>query len=187
MMLLKCCTQYVSKFGKLRIGHRTGKCQCSFQTQRRAIQRMFKLLYNCTHFTCQQGHIQNSSSQASAVYEPRTSRCSNWIQKRQRNRRSNCQHLLHHQKSESSRKTTVSALLTMPNPLIVWITTNWKILKQMGIPDHLICLLRNLYAGQEVTVRTRHRMTDWFKIGKEVCQGCILSPCLFNVYAEYIM
>ena len=57
----------------------------------------------------------------------------------------------------------------------------------MGIPDHLTCLLRNLYAGQEATVRTEHEITDWFQIGKEVCQGCILSPCLFNLYAEYIM
>ena len=63
----------------------------------------------------------------------------------------------------------------------------WKILKEMGIPDHLICLLRNLYAGQEATVRTGHGTTDWFQIGKGVCQGCILSPCLFNLYAEYIM
>src|SRR5574339_232906 len=63
----------------------------------------------------------------------------------------------------------------------------WKILKEMGIPDHLICLLRNLYAGQEATVRTGHGTTDWFQIGKRVCQGCILSPCLFNLYAEYIM
>ena len=63
----------------------------------------------------------------------------------------------------------------------------WKILKEMGIPDHLTCLLRNLYAGQEATFRTGHGTIDWFKIGKEVCQGCILSPCLFNLYAEYIM
>ena len=63
----------------------------------------------------------------------------------------------------------------------------WKILQEMGIPDHLTCLLRNLYAGQEATVRTGHGTTDWFKIGKGVCQGCILSPCLFNLYAEYIM
>ena len=63
----------------------------------------------------------------------------------------------------------------------------WKILKQMGIPDHLTCLLRNLYAGQEATVRIRYGTTDWFQIGKGVCQGCILSPCLFNFYAEYIM
>ena len=63
----------------------------------------------------------------------------------------------------------------------------WKILKEMGISDHLTCLLRNLYAGQEATVRTGHETTNWFHIGKGVCQGCILSPCLFNLYAEYIM
>ena len=63
----------------------------------------------------------------------------------------------------------------------------WIILQGMGIPDHLICLLRNLYAGQEATVRTGHGTTDWFQIGKGVCRGCILSPCLFNFYAEYIM
>ena len=67
-----------------------------------------------------------------------------------------------------------------------WITINWKILKEMGIPDHLICLLRNLYAGQEATVRTGHGTTDWFQIGKGIQQGCILSPCLFKLYAEYI-
>ena len=63
----------------------------------------------------------------------------------------------------------------------------WKILKEMGIPDNFTCLLRNLYAGQEATVRTRHETTDWFQIGKAVHQGCIFSPCLFNLYAEYIM
>ena len=63
----------------------------------------------------------------------------------------------------------------------------WKILQEMGIPENLTCLLRNLYAGQEATVRTRHGTIDWFQIGKGVCQGCILSPCLFNFYVEYIM
>ena len=63
----------------------------------------------------------------------------------------------------------------------------WNILKETGIPDHLTCLLRNLYAGQEATVRTGHGTTDWFQIGKGICQGCIFSPCLFNLYAEYIM
>ena len=87
-------------------------------------------------------------------------------------------------KQGSSRKTSISALLTMPKPLTVWITINWKILQEMGIPDHLTCLLRNLYAGQEAT---GHRTTDWFQVGKGVRQGCILSPCLFNFYAEYIM
>ena len=75
----------------------------------------------------------------------------------------------------------------MLKPLIMWITTNWKILKEMGIPDQLTCLLRNLNADQEATVRTGHGTTDWFKIGKAVRQGCILSLCLFNLRAEYIM
>ena len=88
-------------------------------------------------------------------------------------------HLLDHRKR--NRKTSISALLTMPKPLTVWITTNWKILKEMGIPDHLTCLLRNLYAGQEATARTGHGTTDWYQIGKGVHQGCILSHCLFNL------
>ena len=89
-------------------------------------------------------------------------------------------------KQESSRKTSISALLTTPKPLTMWITTNWKILQEMRIPDHLTCLLRNLYAGQEATVGTGHGTTDLFQIVKAVHQGCILSPCLFNLYAEYI-
>ena len=87
---------------------------------------------------------------------------------------------------ENSRKTSTSASLTMLNPLTVE-NKLWNILKEMGIPDHLTCLLRNLYAVQEATVRTGHGTTDWFQIGKGVHQGCILSPCLFNLYAEYIM
>ena len=90
-------------------------------------------------------------------------------------------------KQESSRKTSIFALLTMPKPLTVWITTNWEILKEMGILDHLTCLLRNLCAGQESTVKIGHGTADWFQIGKGVCQGCILSPCLFNLCVEYIM
>ena len=90
-------------------------------------------------------------------------------------------------KQASSRKTSISALLTMPKPSTVWNTRNWKIMKEMGIPDHLTYLLRNLYAGQEATVRTGHGTTDWFQIGKGIRQDCILSPCLFNLYAEYIM
>ena len=89
-------------------------------------------------------------------------------------------------KEESSRKSSSSASLTILKPLIVWITTNFE-KTEKGIPDHLTCLLRNLCAGQEATVRTGHGTTDWFQIGKGVHQGCILSPCLFNSYAEYIV
>ena len=88
---------------------------------------------------------------------------------------------------EFQTKTSTSALLTMPKPLIVWITKSWNILKKMGISDHITCLLRNLCAGQEGTVRTGQVIIDWFQVGKEVCQDCILSSCLFNLYAEYIM
>ena len=77
--------------------------------------------------------------------------------------------------------------MTMQKPLTVCVTTNWKILKEMGILDHLTCLLRNLYAGQEATFRTGHGTTDWFQIGKGVHQSCILSLCLLNLYVEYIM
>ena len=77
--------------------------------------------------------------------------------------------------------------MTTLKALTVWITTNWKILKEIGIPDYLTCLLRNLHAGQDAKVRTGHGKANWFQIGKGVCQGCILSPCLFNFYAEYVM
>ena len=87
---------------------------------------------------------------------------------------------------ESSRKTSISALLTTQS-LCVDHSKLWKILKEMGIPDHLTCLLRNLYAGQEATVRTGHGTTHWFQIGKGVHQGCILSPRLFNLHADPIM
>ena len=88
-------------------------------------------------------------------------------------------HWIHWKKQESSRKTSISALLTMPKPLTVWITNKlWKILKEMGIPDHLTCLLRNVYAGQEATLRTGYGTKDWFQIEKGVCQGYI-----FNLYA----
>ena len=85
--------------------------------------------------------------------------------------------MLDHGKSKSSRKTSISALLTMPKPLTVKDDNElWKILKEMGIPDHLTCLLRNLYVGQEATVRTGRGTTDWFQIGKGVRKGCTLSP-----------
>ena len=85
-------------------------------------------------------------------------------------------------KQESSRKTSISALFDCVDH-----NKLWKILKEMGIPDYLTCLLRNLYAGQEATVRTGRGTADWSQRGKGVHQGCILSPCLFNLYAEYIM
>ena len=102
-------------------------------------------------------------------------------------RGTNCQHQLDHWKSKRVPEKHLFRLYWLWQRL--WLCHNklWKILQEMWIPDHLTCLLRNLYVGQETTVRTGHGTTDWFQIGKGVCQGCILSPSLFNLYAEYIM
>ena len=90
-------------------------------------------------------------------------------------------------KKQEFQKNIYFSFIDYAKPLTVWITTNWKILQEMGISDRLTCLLRNLYAGQEATVRIGHGTKDWFQIRKGVHQGCILSPCLFNFYAEYLM
>ena len=91
-------------------------------------------------------------------------------------------------KQENSRKTSTPVSLPALKPLTMWITKKLlKMLTEMGLPDHLTCLLRNMYTGQEATVRTEHGTTDWLQTGKGVRQGCILSPCLFNFYAKYIM
>ena len=92
------------------------------------------------------------------------------------------------EKAREFQKNSYFYFIDYTKAFTVWITKKmWKILKKMGISDHFTCLLRNLYAGQEATVRTGHGTIDWFQIGKGVCQGCVLSPCLFNLYAEYIM
>ena len=117
----------------------------------RQCQRMFKLPHNCTYFTHQQRNAQNSPSQASTVCEPRTSRCSNWIQKKKRIQRSNCQHPTAHRKSKRSPEKHLFLFVCHDKALTVWISSNWRILQEMIIPDHLTCLLRNQYEGQEAT------------------------------------
>ena len=115
-------------------------------------------------------------------------RCTSWVSKRWRKQRSNCQHPLDHQKSKKFQKNIYFCFIDYAKAFdCVDHNKLWKILKEMGIPAHLTCLLRKLYAGQETTVRTGHGTADCFQIGKGVRQGCILSPCLFNFYAEYIM
>ena len=150
----------------------TGLYKVSFHSNPKEgqCQRMFKLLYNYAHFTCQQGYVQNPSSQALAVLERRTSRSTNCIQKRQRNQTSNSQHSLDHKESKRVLEKKIYFCFIDYTKTFDCVDQNklWETLKEMRIPDHLICLLRNLYAGQEATVRTRHGITDWFKIGKGV-------------------
>ena len=146
---------------------------------------MFKLLQYFTHLTWSKVMLK--------ILQARLQQYMNWelpdVQvgfrkgRRSRDQIANIHWMI--KKAREFQKNIYSASLTMLKTLTVWITTNWKILQEMGITDHLTCLLRNLYAGQEATVR--HGTMKWFQIGKGVYQGCILSPCLFNLYAEYII
>ena len=144
-------------------------------------------LYNCTHFTCLQDFAQNPSSQASGIHEPRISRCTSWIQKRYGNQKSDGQHGSKQTKGIPKKKIYFCFIDYAKTFDYVDYEKPCNILKEMGIPDHHTHLLKNLYAGQEATVRNGHGTIDWFQIWKGVHQGCIVSPYLFNLYAEYIM
>ena len=184
-MLLKCCTQCANKFGKLSSDHRTKKSQFSFQSQRKAMPKNVQ--------TTAQLHSSHMLAKLCSKFS-KPGFSSTWTMNFQMfkldlEKAKEPEIILPTsvgslKRQENSRKTSTSASLTMPKPLTAWITTNWKILQEMGIPDCLTCFLRNLYDGQEATVRTGNGTKDWFQIGKGVCQGCILSPCLFNLYAE---
>ena len=187
-MLWKCCTQYVSKFGKLSSGHRTAKGLFSFQSQRKPMPKYVQ--------TTPQLHSSHMlAKECSKLSKP--SFKSTWTE--------------NFQMFKPGLEKAVEPKIKLPtsagsserwefqkNIYFCFIdyakafdcvdhNKLWKILKEMGILDHLTCLLRNLYASQEATVRTGHGTTDWFQIRKGVHQGCILSPWLFNLYAEYIV
>ena len=153
----------------------------------RQCQRMLKLLHNCTHLTCQQIMLEILQARLHQYVNHELPDVEAGFRKGRgtRDQIANIHWII--KKAREFQKKSTSALVTMPKLLTVWITTNWKILKEMGIPDYLTCLLRNMYAGQEAAVRTGHGTTDWFQIGKGVHQGGILSPCLFNFCAEYIL
>ena len=187
MMLWKCCTQYASKFGKLSSGHRTAKSQFSFQSQRKAMPKNAQtnarlhsshmLAKLCSKFpkpiqymNCELPDVQAGFRKGRGTrYQITNIR---WIM----------------EKAREFQKNIYFCFIDYAKAFdCVDHNKLWKIMKEMGIPDHLTCLLRNLYAGQEVIVRTGHETMNWFKTGKGVCQGCILSPCLFNLYAEYIV
>ena len=147
-MLLKCCIQHATKFGKCSSGHRTGKGQFSFQSQRNTMPNFVQTTAQLHSSHTLASNVQNSPSKVSTVRKPRTSRCSSWMYKKQRNQRSDCQHPLHHRKRKRIPENIYFCFIDYTKSLTVWSTTQlWKILQEMGIPDHLPCLLRNLYTG----------------------------------------
>ena len=186
-MLWKWCAQYVSKFGKLSSGHRTGKGQFSFQSLRKAIPKnaqtttQLRSSHTLVMFKILQARLQQYVN-----YELPDVQAGFRKGRGTRNQIANIHWII--EKAREFQKNINFCFIDYSKAFdCVDHNKLWKILKEMGIPDHLTCLLRNLYAGQEATVRTRHGTTDLFQIGKGVCQACILSACLFNLYAEYIM
>ena len=187
MMLLKCLTQYASKFGKLSSGHRTGKGQFSFQSQGRA------MLKNV------QSTAQLRSSHMLAMFKILQVRLQQYMNgevpgvqagfrkgRGTRDQIANICSII--EKTTEFQKNIYFCFIDYAKAFACMDHNKlWKLLKEMGIPDHLTCLPKNLHAGQEATSRIRHGTMYWFKIGKGVHQGCILSSCFFNLYAEYIM
>ena len=145
----------------------TGLDKVSFHSNPKETQwkRMLKLLHNCTHLSANKVMFKMLQVRLPTVHEPRTSRCSRWIWKRKRNQKSNCQHPLDHKKSKRVPEKNIYFCFINYAKDFDCVDHNklWKILQEMGIPDHLTCLLRNLYAGQEATVRTGHGTTDGSK------------------------
>ena len=174
-MLLKCCTQYTSKFGKQSSGHRTGKSQFLFQSQKRAMPRYVQTTANCTHFTCQQSNAQNPSSQTLAICELRT--FTSWIYKSggSNDLIANISWVI-----EKAREFHKNIYFCFHDCFKVFDCVDHnelqKILKEMGITENLTCLLINLYAGQEAIVRTRHGTMNWFKSGKEYIKAVYYHP-----------
>ena len=175
-----CCAQCASKFGKLSSGHRTGKGQFYSNSKERQCQKMLKLQHNFTHLTGLQNNAQNSPSRASNYVNRELPDIQAGFTKAKGTRDQNAN--IHWIMEKAREKNTYFCFIYCPKPFdCVDHNKFWKIL-EMGIPDHLTCVLQNLYAGQRATVRTRHGTTDCFQIEKEVHQGCVLSLCLFNFY-----
>ena len=183
-MLWKCCTQYASKSGKFISGHRTGKGQFSFQSQRKAMPENAQTTAQLQLSHMPAKYSQNSWSQASTVHEPWTSRCSSWIWERQRNQRSNCQHALDHQKSKRvPKKKNLLLLYWLCQSL--WLCGSQQTGKFLKRWEYQTTWPATWEICMQVKkqVRTRHGTTNWFQIGKGVRQGWVLSPCLLNLYA----
>ena len=186
MMLRKCCTQYANKFGKLSSGHRIGKGQFSFQSQRKAMPKNAQTIALISHASKVMLKILQARLQQYMNYELPDVQAGFSKGRGTRDQIANIRWII--KKAREFKKNIYFCFIDYAKAFdCVDHNKLWEILKEMGLPDHLTCLLKNLYSGQEATVRTGHETTDWFKIGKDVHQGCILSPCLFNLYAEYIM
>ena len=188
MLLLKCCTQYASKFEKLSSGHRTGKGSVFIPVHKKDNAKKYSNYHKFTLIShasmimhkILQVKIQQYMNQELPGMQP-------GFRKSRGTRDQTANSFWITEKARGYQKTSTSTSLTVLKPLTVWITTNCgKFLKRWGYQTNLTCCLRNLCARQEAIVRTGHGTADWFKIGKGVCQG-ILSPCLINLYAEYIM
>ena len=188
-MLRKCFTQYASKFGKLSSGHRTGKMSVLIPIPKKGNAKEWSNYYT----------IILISHTSKVMLKILQTRLQQYVNKElpdvkagfREDRGTRDQIANVHWIIEKAREFHENIYLCFINYTKVFDCVDhnklWKILKETGIPNHLTCLLRNMYAGQEASVRTRHETIDWFKTGKGVHQGCILSPCLFNLYAENIM
>ena len=182
-MLWKCCTQYASKFKYENAAVATGLEKVSFHSnpKERQCQRMLKLLHNCTHLITSKVVLKISKPGFSHMWTVNFQMFKLVLEKAEEPEIKLPASTGSLKKQESSRKNIYFCFIDYAKAFdCVDHNKLWKILKEMGIPDHLTCLLRNLYASQEAIVRTGHGKTDWFQIGKWVHQGCILSSCLFN-------
>ena len=189
MTLWKCCTQYSSKFGKLSSSHRTGKNQFLFQSQRKTMPKNVQ--------TTTQLHSSHKLAKSCSIFS-KSGFSSMWainfhmlkldLEKAEEPEIKFPMSVGSSKKQEGSRKTSTSALLTIQS---LWLDKSQQTVENSSRdgkrPDHISCLLRNMYTGQEATVKTGHGTIDWFQIEKGVHQCCILSPYLFNLHAEYIM
>ena len=185
-MLLKCCKQYSIKLGKISSGHRTGKGQFSFQSQRKAMPKNVQTTTLISYASKVMLKILQARLQQYVNYELPDVQAGFRKSRGTRDKIANIHWII--EKAREFQKNIYFCFIDCAKAFdCVDHNTLWNIFQEMGITNHLICPLRNLYAGQEATVRTGHGTTDWFQIGKGVRQGCILSPCFFNFYAEYTM
>ena len=184
MMLFKCCTQYASKLENSAVA--TGLQKVSFHSnpKEKQCQKMLKLPHSCGHLTASKVMLKilQASLQQYVNHELPDIQAGFRKGRGTRDQIANIHWII--EKGREFQKNIYFCFIDYAKAFELWITTNRKILQEMDIPDDLTCLLRNLYAGQEATVRTGHGTTDWFQNGKGVHEGCILSPCLFNLYAK---